>query len=39
MTKSKILVKSKNPDFPLNFRNIKAKSGFLTPEPKLAFTK
>ena len=30
--------KSKNYDFPLNFRNKKAGTGFLTPKAKLAFT-
>ena len=37
-TKSKILVKSKNHDFPSNFRNKEAGTGFLTPETRLAFT-
>ena len=37
-TKSKILVKSKSHDFPPNFRNKKAGTGFLTPEARLAFT-
>ena len=38
-TKSKILVKSKNHDFPPNSRNKEARTGFLTLEAKLAFTK
>ena len=37
-TKSIILVKSKNHDFPPNSRNRKAGTGFLTPEARLAFT-
>ena len=37
-TKSKILVKSKNHDFPPNFRNKKVKTGFLTPKARLVFT-
>ena len=37
MTKSKILVKSKNPDFPPNSRNKEAGTGFLTSEARLAF--
>ena len=37
ITKSKILVKSKNHDFSLNSRNKKAGTGFLTPKAKLAF--
>ena len=38
LTKSKILVKSKNHDFPSNSRNKEVKTGFLTPKAKLAFT-
>ena len=37
-TKSKILVKSKNHDFPPNSRNKEAGMGFLTPKARLAFT-
>ena len=37
-TKSKILVKSKNRDFPPNSRNIGVGSGFLTPKARLAFS-
>ena len=37
-TKFKILVKSKNPDFPPNSRNREAETGFLTPEARLTFT-
>ena len=37
-TKSKILVKSKNRDFPPNFKNIEVGSGFFNPKTKLAFT-
>ena len=33
------MIKSKNCDFPPNFRNIEAGSGFLTPKARLAFTK
>ena len=33
------MVKSKNRDFSLNFKNIEAGSGFLTPKARLAFTK
>ena len=36
--KSKILVKSKNHDFPPNSRNKEAGTGFFTPEARLAFT-
>ena len=39
MTKSKILVKSKNLDFPPNSKNMEARSGFFTLEARLAFTK
>ena len=39
MTKSKILVKFKNHDFPPNSRNIEAGPGFFTPKARLAFTK
>ena len=39
ITKSKILIKSKNHDFFLNFRNIKARPGFFTPKTRLAFIK
>ena len=38
MTKSKILVKSKSHDFPLNSRNKEAGTGFFTPKARLAFT-
>ena len=38
MTKSKILVKSKNHDFPLNSRNKEVGTDFLIPETRLAFT-
>ena len=38
ITKFKILVKSKGHDFPPNFRNRKAETGFLTPEARLVFT-
>ena len=38
MTKFKILVKSKNHDFPPNSKNKKAKMGFLTPKTRLTFT-
>ena len=38
-TKFKILVKSKNHDFPPNSRNKKAGTGFLTSKARLAFTK
>ena len=37
-TKFKILVKSKNRDFPPNFKNMEARSGFLIPETRLVFT-
>ena len=37
MTKFKILVKSKNRDFPPNSRNMEARSGFFIPKAKLAF--
>ena len=37
-TKSKILVKSKNHDFPPNSRNRKARTSFFTSEARLAFT-
>ena len=37
-TKSKILVKSKNYDFPPNFKNKEARAGFFTPKARLAFT-
>ena len=37
-TKSKILVKYKNYDFPSNSRNREAGTGFLTLEARLAFT-
>ena len=36
--KSKILVKSKNHDFPPNFRNKKAGTSFFIPKARLAFT-
>ena len=38
MTKFKILVKSKNHDFPPNSRNREAGMGFFTPKARLAFT-
>ena len=38
ITKSNILIKSKNRDFPHNSRNIKAGSGFFTPKARLVFT-
>ena len=37
-TKSKILIKSKNHDFPCKSRTKEAKTCFLIPEAKLAFT-
>ena len=37
-TKSKILVKSKNHDFPPDSRNKKVGIGFFTPKTRLAFT-
>ena len=37
-TKSIILVKSKNHDFPLNFRNRKTRTDFFTPKARLVFT-
>ena len=39
ITKFKILVKSKNHDFPLNSKNVEAEPGFLISKAKLAFTK
>ena len=39
ITKSKILVKSKNYDFPLNFRNMEVRPGFFIFKARLAFTK
>ena len=39
MTKSKILAKSKNRDFPPNSRNMEAGSGFLTPKTRITFIK
>ena len=36
--KSKILVKSKNHDFPPNFRHKEARIGFFTPKARLTFT-
>ena len=39
MTKSKILVKSKNCDFLPNYRNMEAESGFFIFIARLAFTK
>ena len=39
MTKSKILVKSKNYDFPSNSRNMEAGLGFFTSKTSLAFIK
>ena len=33
------MIKSKNHDFPLNFKNIKARPGFLISKARLAFTK
>ena len=38
MTKSKILVKSKNHDFSLNFKNKKARTGFFIPKARLVLT-
>ena len=38
ITKSKILVKSKNHDFFPNFRNIEVGPGFFTSKAKLIFT-
>ena len=37
-TKFKILVKSKNHDFPPNSRNKKVGTGFFTPKARLAFS-
>ena len=37
-TKSKILVKSKNHNFPPNSKNKEAKIGFFTPKTRQAFT-
>ena len=38
MTKSKIMVKFKNHDFPPNFNNREAGTGFFTLKARLAFT-